>query len=73
VQTPAGRLIRRSGSRDDLGPLFAAQFALSHTCWLITYPVAGALGVAIGVGTVAIALGVVSALVAIVAAALWQT
>ncbi|PTL60323.1 MFS transporter [Paraconexibacter algicola] len=72
VQTPAGRLLRRSGNREDLAPLFAAQFALSHACWLITYPVAGALGVAFGVGAVAIALGVVCALAVTIAAVQWQ-
>lgn len=71
LQTPAGRLIQRSGARDELPPLFAAQFALSHACWLVTYPVAGALGVALGVGTIATALGITCAAAALVAALTW--
>lgn len=39
--TPAGRALRRSSSAGDRPALFAAQFALSHACWLIAYPVAG--------------------------------
>lgn len=39
--TPAGRVLRRSSSSEDRPALFAAQFALSHSCWLVAYPVAG--------------------------------
>lgn len=39
--TPAGRALRRSANSADRPALFAAQFALSHACWLIAYPVAG--------------------------------
>ncbi|KAK0351045.1 hypothetical protein LTR94_026546, partial [Friedmanniomyces endolithicus] len=39
--TPAGRALRRSSSAAERPALFAAQFALSHVCWLIAYPVAG--------------------------------
>src|SRR5690606_6158239 len=41
VQTPSGRLLRRSSHTEDRPALFSAQFALSHACWLITYPAAG--------------------------------
>ncbi|MCV6588913.1 MAG: MFS transporter [Marinobacterium sp.] len=44
IQTPAGQLIRRSSHAQDRPALFAAQFALSHGCWLITYPLVGWLG-----------------------------
>ena len=44
AQTPAGRLLRRSSHAEDRPALFAAQFALSHACWLVTYPLAGWLG-----------------------------
>ncbi len=71
VQTPTGRLIQRSARSDGLPPLFAAQFALSHLCWLITYPVAGALGAAIGVGNVTLILGASCAVAATFAARLW--
>ncbi|MGR3758527.1 MFS transporter [Roseobacteraceae bacterium NS-SX3] len=39
--TPAGRLLRRSAHPADRPAVFAAQFTLSHACWLITYPLAG--------------------------------
>ncbi|EQM72062.1 MFS transporter [Pseudomonas tohonis] len=44
AQTPSGRILRRSSNSLDRPALFAAQFALSHACWLITYPLAGWLG-----------------------------
>ena len=39
--TPAGRLLCRSGRPEDRPALYAAQFALSHACFLVTYPLAG--------------------------------
>jgi predicted MFS family arabinose efflux permease len=44
--TPTGRVLRRSSNEEDRPTLFAAQFALSHACWLIAYPLAGRLGAA---------------------------
>ncbi|RKT87373.1 Predicted arabinose efflux permease, MFS family [Saccharopolyspora antimicrobica] len=41
VLTPAGRLLRRSVDSSRRPALFAADYALSHGCWLITYPLAG--------------------------------
>ncbi|MGR3321901.1 MAG: MFS transporter [Pseudooceanicola sp.] len=41
VLTPAGRLLRRSAHSEDRPAVFAAQFALSHACWLVCYPLAG--------------------------------
>jgi len=46
--TPGGRLLRRSSGADDRPALFAAQFALSHVCWLIAYPLAGQVGARAG-------------------------
>ncbi|WP_425393495.1 MFS transporter [Actinokineospora enzanensis] len=63
VLTPVGRLIRVSGSADDLPALFAAQYALSHAAWLVTYVLAGVLGAvlspaaALGCLTVVAAVG----------------
>lgn len=45
TQTPSGRLLRRSARPEDRPAVFAAHFALSHACWLLTYPLAGWLGV----------------------------
>lgn len=60
VLTPVGRLLRRSAAEVDLPAMFAAQFALSHLCWLVTYPLAGYLGGAIGLPETMLALGVVA-------------
>ena len=46
--TPSGRLLRRSANADDRPAVFAAQFALSHACWLLCYPLAGQVGARIG-------------------------
>jgi len=44
AETPIGRLVRRSVETAELPAAFAAQFSLSHVCWLVTYPIAGWLG-----------------------------
>lgn len=41
ILTPSGRLLRRSAAAEDRPALFAAQFTLSHACWLIGYPLSG--------------------------------
>ncbi len=46
--TPSGLLLRRSAQAEDRPAVFAAQFALSHVCWLIAYPVAGQIGAVFG-------------------------
>lgn len=56
VQTPAGLLLRRSAHPQDRPAVFAAQFALSHACWLLTYPLAGWGGVVLGLPGVALVL-----------------
>ena len=48
AQTPSGRLLRRSSHAEDRPALFAAQFALSHACWLVTYPLAGWVATSLG-------------------------
>ncbi|MFT0850586.1 MFS transporter [Achromobacter sp. F4_2707] len=48
AQTPSGRLLRRSAHPEDRPAVFAAQFALSHLCWLIAYPLVGRFGAAFG-------------------------
>ena len=49
INTPVGRLLRRSSAEEDRSAYFAAQFSLSHACWLLTYPLAGWLGVTLGI------------------------
>ncbi|PHQ97091.1 MAG: MFS transporter [Marinosulfonomonas sp.] len=71
ILTPSGRLLRRSAHAEDRPAIFAAQFALSHACWLITYPVAGWAGHAFGMPVAMIILGVVALFGAILSLLLW--
>ena len=71
-QTPSGRLLRRSSTPEDRPALFAAQFALSHSCWLVTYPLAGWVGATWGTQTSFIALTAVAALSLLTAVLIWR-
>ena len=71
VQTPAGRLLRRSANEGDRPALYAAQFALSHACWLLAYPLAGWVGGAFGLTAAFAALGVVAVASTLAALTLW--
>lgn len=62
TQTPIGRIINRSAHEADRGAVFAAQFALSHACWLVTYPLAGWIGAEAGMSASALTLAVIGAL-----------
>jgi H+ antiporter protein len=72
AQTPSGRLLRRSAHSEDRPALLAAQFALSHACWLITYPLAGWLGAKAGLTVSFLALGALAAVSVALAAYLWR-
>lgn len=41
-------MIRRSSTLTDRSALFAAQFSLSHACWLLAYPIAGRVATSTG-------------------------
>ena len=71
VATPSGRLLRRSATSEDRPAVFAAHFALSHACWLVTYPLAGFLGSAAGVGATMIVMGGLSLAGLLVAIRVW--
>lgn len=73
VQTPAGRVLQRSARQEDLPKLFAAQFALSHACWLIAYPLSGYLGGLWAIGATFTVFAVVAGLAMHVSQQLWQT
>jgi predicted MFS family arabinose efflux permease len=73
ILTPAGRLLRRSARPEDRPALFAAQFALSHACWLITYPLAGWLGAAAGLPITFAVLCGVAMLGTLAAVLLWPS
>lgn len=69
--TPQGRLLRRSAHAEDRPAVFTAQFALSHACWLLTYPLAGQMMTAWGMGPTFGALGGLGALGVFLALILW--
>lgn len=69
--TPAGRLLRRSAAEPDRPALFAAQFALSHACWLATYLIAGPAARYLGLPATMAALGAVGGAATLAAAWLW--
>lgn len=71
AQTPSGRLLRRSAHPEDRPSLFAAQFALSHACWLITYPVAGWFGAKLGLQETFWVLGCIATISILLAAYVW--
>lgn len=70
AETPVGRIIRRHVPARSLPAAFAAQFALAHACWLVTYPLAGWLGAG-GLGQAALALAILAASATSAAAWLW--
>lgn len=71
VLTPSGRLLRRSSQPEDRPAVFAAQFALSHACWLVTYPLSGWLLTQFGAVTALVGLAGLAALGAAVALRIW--
>jgi hypothetical protein len=66
----AGGRIEAIANETDLG-LFAAQFALSHACWLVTYPLAGWIGATAGPSAAALALAVIGAAGLVAVLRLW--
>ncbi|MGX9430646.1 MULTISPECIES: MFS transporter [Bradyrhizobium] len=71
VQTPTGRLLRRSAQPSDRPAVFAAQFALSHACWLLSYPIAGWLGNSAGLSITALVLAAITLAGVVAARMLW--
>ena len=71
TQTPSGRLLRRSAHPEDRPAIFAAQFALSHACWLLTYPLAGRFGAAFGLDATFLVMAGLAALGVVLALRLW--
>lgn len=69
--TPSGRLLRRSANADDRPALFAAQFALSHVCWLICYPLVGQLGVRVSMAAAFGGMAILAAIGIAAALRLW--
>lgn len=71
VVTPGGRLLRRSSTEPDRPALFAAQFSLSHACWLIAYPLVGWLGAKVSIAAAIWAMAALAVLGTLLARWLW--
>lgn len=71
IQTPAGRVVNRSSHPGDRSAYFSAQFALTHACWLVAYPLAGQLGARFGIESTAAMMGVAIVAFAAIAVASW--
>ncbi|MFG6508133.1 MFS transporter, partial [Sulfitobacter sp. S45] len=71
VLTPVGLVLTRSAHPEDRPSIFAAQFTLSHSAWLITYPLAGWLITEFGLVITLVSLGTLTTLAMITASRLW--
>lgn len=54
--TPSSRLLQRNSTDDTRQEVYSAQFSLSHAAFLVTYPLAGFLGSALGLPATAVIL-----------------
>ncbi|MCC6270282.1 MAG: MFS transporter [Microbacteriaceae bacterium] len=73
ILTPSARLLRRFSDDTNRPAVFAAQFSLSHACFIITYPLAGILGATLGLAPTALILAAIAVVSGIVAAWSWKT
>ncbi|WP_198411662.1 MULTISPECIES: hypothetical protein [Cryobacterium] len=69
--TPSARLLRRYSDDTNRPAVFAAQFSLSHACFIITYPLAGVLGATLGLAPTALILAATAVVAGIVALRSW--
>ncbi|MEV8438658.1 MFS transporter [Actinosynnema sp. NPDC051121] len=71
VLTPGGRLLRRSAHPADLPAVFAADFSLSHACWLLCYPLAGWLATTAGMPATLAVLAAITVTATVLAVRFW--
>lgn len=72
ILTPSSRLLRRASDETNRPAVFAAQFSLSHACFIITYPAAGILGAHLGLPAVAGILAVLALIAAVLVPLAWR-
>lgn len=60
IQVPAGFLVKISCNSEDSVSFFSANFALSHLCWMIAYPLTGSLGFYFGLDTTFLIIAFIS-------------
>ncbi|TFD44811.1 MFS transporter [Cryobacterium frigoriphilum] len=73
ILTPSARLLRRSSEETNRPAVFAAQFSLSHACFIATYPLAGILGAVLGLAPTAAVLAGIAILAGVIAHRAWTT
>ncbi|ERS82424.1 MFS transporter [Chromohalobacter israelensis] len=73
VMTPTGRLLKQSCHSEDRPALFAAQFSLSHGCWLVAYPLAGWFGSQAGLIETFALLGTIALVSTALATRVWPS
>jgi len=66
VNTPSSRLLADASTDQNRNLVYTAQFALSHACFLVTYPIAGWLGASSLIWAAAV-LAVVATLATVIA------
>ena len=57
----------------NLDSVFAAQFSLSHACYMLTYPLAGWCGATLGLGWTSLLLALIAGFALIAAANVWPS
>jgi Major Facilitator Superfamily len=73
ITTPSARLLRAESNSATSSSVFTAQFATSHACFLLTYPIAGWVGATLGQVTAAATLTVLATMAAVAAARAWPS
>lgn len=73
ILTPSARLLRRTSNEANRPAVFAAQFSLSHACFILTYPTAGTLGALLGLPATAFILAAIGLAGAVLARLAWPS
>lgn len=71
ILIPSSRMLQRNSTDQNRPAVYAAQFSLSHACFLATYPLAGVGGALLGLPGVALVLVAVAAPGVVWAARAW--
>ncbi|WP_342745493.1 MFS transporter [Sinomonas mesophila] len=71
ILTPSARLLRQASTEETRPYVFTAQFSLSHACYIVSYPLAGIVGAAAGLGPTSLALTILAIMGAVGAFLSW--
>lgn len=71
ILTPSARLLRDASTEENRPYVFTAQFSLSHACYILSYPLAGWIGAAAGLGWAALGLTILAILGSVGAVLSW--